>query len=42
MSSERGSAVQVEDAGRMMRYLDGEGLKPDYVDLRVGGKAYYK
>jgi uncharacterized protein YneF (UPF0154 family) len=42
MTSERGSAVQVEDAERMMRYLDGKGLKPEYVDLRVEGKAYYK
>lgn len=42
MTSERGSAVQVEDAERMMRYLDGKGLKPGYVDLRVEGKAYYK
>ena len=42
MTSERGSAVQVEDAERMMRYLDSKGLKPGYVDLRVEGKAYYK
>ena len=42
MTSERGSAVQIEDAERMMRYLDGKGLTPEYVDLRVEGKAYYK
>lgn len=42
MSSERGSTVQVEDAERMMRYLDGKSLAPEYVDLRVEGKAYYK
>ena len=42
MTSERGSAVQIEDAERMMRYLDGKGLMPEYVDLRVEGKAYYK
>ncbi|MCQ2570707.1 MAG: hypothetical protein MJ154_00445 [Candidatus Saccharibacteria bacterium] len=42
MTMERGSAVQVEDAERMMRYLDGKSLKPEYVDLRVEGKAYYK
>lgn len=42
MSSERGSAVQIEDADRMMRYLDGKGITPEYVDLRVEGKAYYK
>lgn len=42
MTSERGSAVQVEDAERMMRYLDGKALAPEYVDLRVEGRAYYK
>lgn len=42
MTSERGSAVQIEDAERMMRYLDGKSLTPEYVDLRVEGKAYYK
>jgi len=42
MSVDRGSAVQAEDAERMMRYLDENGLKPGYVDLRVEGKAYYK
>lgn len=42
LSSERGSTVQIEDAERMMRYLDGKELKPEYVDIRVEGKAYYK
>ena len=42
MTMERGSAVQMEDAERMMRYLDGKDLRPSYVDLRVEGKAYYK
>ena len=42
MTMERGSAVQMEDAERMMRYLDGKDLYPGYVDLRVEGKAYYK
>ena len=42
MTTERGSAVQAEDAERMMRYLDGKSLTPEYVDLRVEGKAYYK
>ena len=42
MTMERGSAVQMEDAERMMRYLDGKDLHPSYVDLRVEGKAYYK
>ncbi len=42
MTTERGSTVQIEDAERMIRYLDGKELKPSYVDLRVEGKAYYK
>lgn len=42
MTTERGSTVQIEDAERMIRYLDSKGLKPSYVDLRVEGKAYYK
>jgi len=42
MTMERGSAVQMEDAGRMMSYLDERDLHPGYVDLRVEGKAYYK
>ncbi len=42
MSSERGSTVQIEDAERMIRYLDSKSLSPEYVDLRVEGKAYYK
>ncbi len=42
MTIERGSTVQVEDAERMMRYLDSKELAPEYVDIRVEGKAYYK
>ena len=42
MSLDRGSAVQAEDAWRMTRYLDGQGISCGYVDLRVEGKAYYK
>ena len=42
MTLERGSTVQIEDASRMMRYLDGKEKKAKYVDLRVEGKAYYK
>lgn len=42
MTTERGSTVQIEDAERMMRYLDGKGLTPEYVDIRVEGKAYFK
>jgi len=42
MSLDRGSAVQAEDLQRMVKYLDERDLHPEYVDLRVSGKAYYK
>lgn len=42
MTVDRGSAVQVEDAERMMRYLDEREIVAGYVDLRVEGRAYYK
>lgn len=42
MSLDRGSAVQAEDLSRMVKYLDDNGIAPEYVDLRVSGKAYYK
>lgn len=42
MTVDRGTAVQAEDAERMMRYLDENSLAPEYVDLRVEGKAYLK
>jgi len=42
MSIDRGSAVQAEDMERMVKYLDDNGISPEYVDLRVEGKAYYK
>ena len=42
MIIDRSSAVQAEDMGRMIRYLDKKKIKPTYVDLRVEGKAFYK
>lgn len=39
---DRGTGVTVEDAARMVRYLDKNDLHPEYVDVRVAGKAYYK
>ncbi len=42
MTTERGSTVQVEDAERMVRHLEGKGIAPEYVDIRIAGKAYYK
>lgn len=42
VTTDRGSTVQAEDIARMIRYLDGKGLAPEYVDIRVEGKAFYK
>jgi hypothetical protein len=42
VSVDRSAAVTMEDVARVVKYLDGEGLKPGYVDVRVAGKAYYK
>ena len=42
LSLDRGSAVQAEDMSRMSLYLDKKEIKPEYVDLRVEGRAYYK
>ena len=42
MTIDRSSAVQAEDMGRMIRYLDKKKINATYVDLRVEGKAYYK
>lgn len=42
LSIDRSSAVQAEDLGWMLRYLDDKKISCSYVDLRVEGKAYYK
>lgn len=42
VSIDRATAVTAEDIDRMARYLDERNLKPEYVDVRVEGKAYYK
>ena len=42
MNVDRGSAVSVEDADRMIKYLNAKGIVPGYLDVRVEGKAYYK
>lgn len=42
MNLDRGTAVSVEDAERMVRYLTEHDLHPAYVDLRVAGKAFYR
>ena len=40
---DRGSGVSVEDADRMLRYLEGAGITNyAYIDVRIDGKAYWK
>jgi hypothetical protein len=40
MIIDRSSAEQAEDMGRMARWLEENGVVPEYVDLRVRGRAY--
>ena len=43
MVIDRGSAVSVEDADRMLRYLNGIGVTEyEYIDVRVEGKGFWK
>lgn len=40
---DRDSAVSVEDAGRMLHYLAGQGINDfQYIDVRIPSKAYWK
>lgn len=39
---DRGTGVTVEDAVRMMKYLDKNEVGAEYVDVRVTGKGYYR
>ena len=40
MNIDRGTGVSVEDADRMIKYLNGGEF--EYIDVRVEGKGYYK
>jgi hypothetical protein len=42
LSLDRPVGEQIEDMYRALKYFDGKGEKPQYVDIRVSGKAYYK
>lgn len=42
LSTDRGAGEQVEDMGRALTYLKSKGLNPEYVDVRVSGRAAYK
>ncbi len=39
---DRDPAVQAQDVINAVRYLEGKGITPLYLDARVAGKAYYK
>lgn len=41
-SVDRPPAEQVEDMGRIVRYLRTRGISAQYVDVRVQGKAFYR
>ena len=42
LNIDRGTAVSAEDTKRMMTFLAESDLHPQYVDVRVEGKAYFK
>ncbi|MBQ2660681.1 hypothetical protein IJF93_01240 [Candidatus Saccharibacteria bacterium] len=43
MTIDRDTAVSVEDADRMFRYLEAKGITDfSYIDVRLDGKAYWK
>ncbi len=42
VSVDRSAGQQVEDISRIIKYLAERGLTPEYVDVRLEGKAYYK
>ena len=40
---DRDTAVSAEDAFRMVRYLENQGITEyQYIDVRLPGKAYWK
>lgn len=42
MNIDRTVEASVNDAEKMVKYLDERDIHPEYVDVRVEGKAYYK
>lgn len=42
VSMERDTAIVAEDMARVLRYLQSHDLHPEYADVRIEGKAYYK
>jgi len=42
ISIDRPAADQAEDTARAVRYLTGKDIAPKYLDVRIGGRAYYQ
>ena len=42
LSIDRGAGEQIEDADRVLKHLAGQGITPEYIDVRVSGRAAYK
>lgn len=42
LSVDRSAGNQVEDVARINRYMATNNIAPEYVDVRISGKAYYK
>lgn len=42
MSIDRSVGEQIEDMGRVVRHFEAQGREPQYVDLRVKGKAFFR
>lgn len=42
VNTDRDTAVTAEDAVRVLKYLHEHDLHPQYADVRIEGKAYYK
>lgn len=41
-SIDRGAGEQVEDMDRSLKFLSAKGVTPEYIDVRVSGRAAYK
>lgn len=39
---DRDPAAQTTDVLNVLKYLDAKGIKPQYVDVRIAGKAFYR
>jgi hypothetical protein len=39
---DRAVGEQIEDMSRSLKYFAGHGMSPEYLDVRVGGKAFYR